>query len=425
MRTIHKLLFASILSIGFSCTNNDADTALTFSNPSSFKMEDKPVVIAKDSLKLKVQSGFYPLFLVDKDTLAYQEIDVDTDGKKDHYFILANFEPKEKIQVTLKQTKEKPKFPKRTSVRFGKRDNANEAVSARTSDSFYKTEVPKALGYQPYQTDGPTWENDKVGFRHYFDGRNAKDLFGKKTAAISPETVGLDSLGKVIDNYHVMEPWGRDILAVGNSVGLGGYGLMVKDSLLRLGITVTDTINNVEKTSFKILDEGPVYSSLQLSYLNWQAAGWPYTVYEKTSIWPGMYGYKNQVLFNNLRGDETLAIGLVNINTDKSVQQVNVGDKYTVLYTHDKQTYDKVWWLGMAIIVPTKDFLGIKEAPKEGNFSNSFLAQMKIKNGIPLTYYAVAGWELSNPNFTSEDAFKAYLEELVLTLTYEIQVEIN
>ena len=47
---------------------------------------------------------------------------------------------------------------------------------------------------------------------------------------MSPENVGINADGAVEDNYHVMADWGRDILAVGNSVGLGGYALIAGDS---------------------------------------------------------------------------------------------------------------------------------------------------------------------------------------------------
>ena len=77
---------------------------------------------------------------------------------------------------------------------------------------------------------------------------------------MSPENVGINAQGAVEDNYHVMADWGRDILSVGNSVGIGGYGLMVGDKLLRLGVTVDDSVNNVEKTIFHIEVEGPVKS---------------------------------------------------------------------------------------------------------------------------------------------------------------------
>lgn len=118
-------------------------------------------------------------------------------------------------------------------MRFGVRSSMEGKVQPATSDTFYAHELPGVMGYQPYQTDGPSWENDKVGFRHYLDERNSKDVFGKKVSCMSPDSVGINQEGVTEDNYHVMEEWGRDILAVGNSVGIGGIALMIWDSLNR------------------------------------------------------------------------------------------------------------------------------------------------------------------------------------------------
>tara|TARA_R110002167_G_scaffold342098_2_gene550842 strand:- start:5718 stop:6593 length:876 start_codon:yes stop_codon:yes gene_type:complete len=286
-------------------------------------------------------------------------------------------------------------------------------------------ELPKSLGYQQYQTDGPSWENDRVGFRHYLDGRNAKDLFGKKTSSMSPEDVGLDAAGAVEDNYHVMEDWGRDILAVGNSVGLGGYALINETEFMRLGVTVEDSINNVEKTTFHIDVEGPVNSIISYGYNNWKPNNRTYSVKETTSIWPGIYGFKNTVSVSGLTGDEDLAVGLVNINTDHSLGVLDENSIYVVLYTHDKQTYNKEWWLGMALILPKDKYLGFTQAPKTGPLSNSFLAKLKIEDNQPVSYYAIAGWELSDEKFSNETYFTDYLKKLTGQLSAVVEIEVK
>jgi hypothetical protein len=264
-----------------------------------------------------------------------------------------------------------------------------------------------------------------VGFRHYLDGRNSKDLFGKKIAEISPEDVGINEKGETEDNYHVMEDWGRDILSVGNSVGIGGFGIKAGDQLFRLGSIEGDTMSNVEETSFRIVTEGPVRSALNYEYSNWKSGERAYFVEENTSIWPGMYAYQNSVKFSGLQGDEELVVGLVNSNTEMSLSTYNGNDKYVVLYTHDQQTYDKTWWLGLAIIVPRDIYLGNMEAPKTGRLSNTFLARLKVENNKPVTYYAVGCWELSDKGFTDKDYFENYLENLVGQLAAEVQVSIK
>ena len=422
---IYSLSF--ILPLAFiSCKEvKEKGQLIQLTNTSEVELVDKPISIGKKLLSLNDSLVRYPLVLSQTDTIPSQLNDTDMDGQWDELFFVADFMPKESKAITLIWTDNEPIYEARTSVRFGKRTSADKAVQPATNETMLANELPKSLGYQQYQTDGPSWENDRVGFRHYLDGRNAKDLFGKKTSSMSPEDVGLDAAGAVEDNYHVMEDWGRDILAVGNSVGLGGYALINETEFMRLGVTVEDSINNVEKTTFHIDVEGPVNSIISYGYNNWKPNNRTYSVKETTSIWPGIYGFKNTVSVSGLIGDEDLAVGLVNINTDHSLGVLDENSKYVVLYTHDKQTYNKEWWLGMALILPKDKYLGFTQAPKTGPLSNSFLAKLKIEDNQPVSYYAIAGWELSDEKFSNETYFTYYLKKLTGQLSAVVEIELK
>ncbi|WP_200975654.1 DUF4861 domain-containing protein [Echinicola sp. 20G] len=401
----------------------DETVSFTVENKAELALTDKPILLNKTTIPgVEDQAGKFPLIISGGDTIPVQWDDMDGDGKWDELFMVLNFSAKEKKKLQLVWAEEKPQFPARTSVRFGLREGVDIPVHPAQSDTLQADGLPKSVGYQPYQTDGPSWENDKVGFRHYFDGRNAKDLFGKKTSQMSPEEVGINSEGAVEDNYHVMEDWGRDILAVGNSVGLGGVALMIDGAPARLGVTVNDSINNIENSVFQILNEGPVRSRIQYDYLNWKTHERNYDVHEVSTIWPGMYAYKNEVSVYGIQGDETLLIGLVNINNDMDLSEIEVNDEWVVLLTHDKQTYEKEWWLGMALILPKSIYLGFTEAPESGDLSNSYLAKLEIEDGQPAAYYAVAGWELSDEQFTDREYFKSHVVDLVNQLTAEVEV---
>lgn len=422
-----KLSIITIILLGLASCNTSKEvlTTILLTNPSKIEMTDNAISIKRSDLKVTDSLNLYPLLTSKTDTISSQLIDNDNDGFWDELFFVTNFSSNEKKEVQLKWVAAKPNYEVRTSARFGKRSAIDSSVKPATEEILMPNELPKSLGYQRYQTDGPSWENDKVGFRHYLDGRNAKDLFGKKTSEMSPENVGVNSKGEVEDNYHVMEAWGRDILAVGNSVGLGGYALISDNELMRLGVTVNDSINNVEKTTFNIQTEGAVQSVLTYKYENWKPNDdRTYSVEEKTTIWPGMYGYKNTVSVSGLQGDESLAVGLVNIHNNNALNIIDDNDEFIVLYTHDKQTYDKGWWLGMAIILPKNNYLGYTEAPKTGNLSNTYLAKLKIENNTPVSYFAVGCWELSDPNFANKPYFEDYLKQLTKQLSTKIKVEI-
>jgi len=402
----------------------DKAQQIILTNISTIDLTDKGISIKRSSLNIP-KGTVYPLLLSSpQDTIPAQLDDLDGDDNWDELFFVVNIPANGKKACTLHWVDKQPVFVRQTSVRFGKRSSATDPVQPATSETLYKNELPKSLGYQRYQTDGPSWENDKVGFRHYLDGRNAKDVFGKRAAYMSPENVGINAAGAVEDNYHVMADWGRDILAVGNSVGIGGIALFKGDSVLRLGVTVNDSVNNVEKTTFKIVSEGTVRSIMNIKYYDWKPADRSYNAEETISIWPGMYAYHNSVNITGVNGDENLAIGMVNLNSDKQPVEIRTGSKWVALVSHDKHTYNKEWWLGLALILPADAYLGYTEAPKKGKLTDSFLARVKL-TGRPVEYYAVAGWELSDPGFKDAGYFQRYVENLVKQLSAAVKVSIR
>src|SRR3546814_9771322 len=103
-----------------------------------------------------------------------------------------------------------------------------------------------------------------------------------------------------------MLDWGRDILPVGGSVGVGWIALAHGDEVYRLGVTVKDAINNVDTTIFNVVREGPLRSVLDFQYRNWEAGEHRYNVAEQPVIWPGMYGYQNTVRMESLQAQDTL-----------------------------------------------------------------------------------------------------------------------
>ncbi|HLT72913.1 MAG TPA: DUF4861 family protein, partial [Cyclobacteriaceae bacterium] len=158
------------------------------------------------------------------------------------------------------------------------------------------------------------------------------------------------------------------------------------------------------------------------NYLNWKPLDRTYQVHERVSIWPGMYAYQNTVNVAGLQGDETLLVGLLNSNTRNSLKEINVGDEYVVLLTHDQQSYEREWWLGLALILPKDVYLGYGEAPKTGIFSNTFYGKLKVEEQLPVTYFAVGCWELSDEGFRDPDYFEDYVVNLARQLAVEVDV---
>lgn len=412
----------SVIQLSCNQETKEYRQEIILTNTSDVTVTDKPIKLKRAELKIP-EGNYFPVIIGPAgDTIPSQLDDLNGDQQWDELFFVVNLLAGRTEMFQLSWTDMEPLFKKRTSIRFGVRANQESVVKPALIDTFYANQLPAVIGYQRYQTDGPTWENDKVGFRIYLDGRNSIDVFGKTKPGITPEDVGIGKDGTTEYNYADMLPWGTDILGVGNSVGLGGYALMWNDSLARLGITEQDTINNVDTTLCRIITEGPARSILKFDYINWKPFGRNYAVQTITSIWPGMYAFKNSVQFNHLTGDETMVVGLVNSKTDQPLKELVVNDKWVVLLTHDKQTVNKDGWLGMALLLPKDVYLGYMEAPKTGSLATTYLGKLKVENNKPVNYYAVAGWELTDEGFRNPDYFSNYVTDLVKELTAEIKV---
>jgi len=432
MKLFH-LISPSVLGLAFlaSCGSSgsektaEATQSISLTNTSSTVLTDKAVVIERNAFQNVPASAVAALLTFGEDTIPSQLDDLDGDGKWDELFFVADFAANETKSISLSWSDSAFDFPMRTSVRFGKKDGKKEPVHPILTDTMQADEVRGALGYQPYQTDGPTWENDKVGFRHYFDGRNSKDLYGKITKKMSPDTVGIGPDGGVKDTYHVMCDWGRDILSVGNSAGLGGFEMMHNDSIYRLGVGRDDTLNNIETSVFNITVEGPARSIGDFSYFNWDVAGTKYNAKESVSIWPGMYAYESKLTIDGFVEGDTVIVGLVKRHTKKPLVELAANEKFVALYTHDKQSYDKEWYLGMALIIPKDVYVSYGEAPKKGDFTKSYYAKLNMKDHESVKYYSVGCWGMSDTSFRDSAYFDKYLRDLTDQLAAEIEISIK
>lgn len=420
------LFFVGFIAIfTSSCTQRDPDIwTITVRNTATIDLRQKPITVKRTELTDQIQ--FYPLLLDAKgDTIPVQIDDNSGDGVWDELFFLIDIPASGEAVLTLKETDRNMVYERKTAVRFGKRTGVADPVQPRLEDTLYADQLPLSVGYQPYQTDGPSWENDKVGFRHYLDGRNSKDVFGKKVSYMSPSDVGINAHGAVEDNYHVMQDWGRDIMPVGNSVGIGGIALVSGKDMYRIGVTALDAVNNVDTTIFKIVQNGPLRSVMDFQYRNWKAGGKSYNVSEQPVIWGGFHGYQNTVSIQGLQDRDTLLVGLVNIFATQPPKEININDQWVVLYTHDKQGYDQEWWLGLGLILPYELYRGYADAPKTGTLTDSYMAKLSVADGAQVSYYAIAGWELGDEGFRERDYFENYMVGLAKQLATEVIVEVS
>ena len=304
-------------------------------------------------------------------------------------FSLCFFQNCESEKRTTEQVIEHNSTIAKTNIRFAnKKDGYQEHPSAKRL-STNKTEVTS----QHFQMEGPAWENENVAFRNYFDARNGMDIFGKRKTEMVLDSVGID------ENYHELQDWGMDILKVGNSLGAGGIGLIIRDSLYRIGENGTG--------EYELISEGKNKSSLRFTFDNLGIKNRKYRVIHEIEIKSGTHFYKSKVSVEGLQGDETIVSGVV-----AHLDAVTNGktSTHSILATHGAQALEG-GNLGMALATPTAQFVKVsKAADYKGNIDQTHLLEMKPEKST-VEFYFFAGWELQDAQFKTAKNFDALVKK--------------
>jgi hypothetical protein len=348
-------------------------------------------------------------FVGDGAPVTLQFDDLDGNGEWDKLVFLLSFAPKQTLllqiadaggnDVTIVNKAHVRHKRKLSDDTFGPSLKLDSIPAGQPNTDFNKDKLP------PFLTEGPAWENDKVGFRIYLDVRNTKDIWGKTTSAMVLDEVGADP--SVI--YHHLAPWGMDILAVGKSLGAGSLAMSVPvpgkaDTLVRLGG------KNMGKVIYHQVADGPVRAVFQMEYPEWNVLGDGRltSVTEQISIWGGQYFYESKVFVKDAPKGATLVTGIVNLKSHNSLVMSSGTAK--ILYTFDQQSENKDN-LGMAILAGKKDLLSFSKTPNvNSEVLNTYTAKLKLPSARSATafrYYAC--WEKSDQRFANEESFKTFL----------------
>jgi Domain of unknown function (DUF4861) len=407
---IYILLFG-LLAFSFSL-KAQKKASLAISNSLEIKRIDEALILSRAQIKKKtgkIPEDKLPLFMNKKgEILPSQADDLNGDGSWDEVVFLVSLAPKEidKITITWVKAAEFPKFTVRTQARMAKlQGDKFVLITKETMPKEHKPTDFSTTKMPLYQVEGVAWENDKVGFRLYFDQRNGKDIFGKTTTEMVLQNVGLPN-----GDYHTKSDWGMDILKVGASLGAGSVAIVAgknaesKDVLSRLG-------ENVEETSYELVTQGAVRTIFRLTYKNWKvAANEVYQITDEISITAGKYYYESKLTILGFSGEKELATGIVNLYSDKANQVIK--ENYCILSTHAKQSENKDM-LGMGILIDKTIFAGFGETPKVGTEKvlQTYFVKMKAKESEAITYCFYAGWEASDSKFAEATFFENFLEE--------------
>ncbi|WP_443944409.1 DUF4861 family protein [Pedobacter sp. AW1-32] len=256
--------------------------------------------------------------------------------------------------------------------------------------------------YVPERKDDFAWENDKIAFR----------MYGKALEKTSEDAYGIDVWVKntpkmVVDeryrknDYHKDHGDGLDYYSVGFTLGAGSMAPFVKDSVRYSG----------NYRSSKVLDNGPLRSTFQLTYDSWNAAGIKVKVVKTISIDAGSQLNRIENLYTfSTTGNLPVAIGLATRNeADKKL----LLDKNGLLgYWEPIHGNDGITGVG---VVDLKPLQAAYNAPKQA------LGITEVQNNVPYVYYAGAVWNNAG-KITDADAWFAYLKNFKQALKFPLKV---
>ena len=413
----------------FSC--NQSKKVVVVTNPTAVQRPDEVLVLTRRQVENAfpvADSSLVPALKENGQFIPSQIDDMDNDGSWDELAFQVSLKPREKAMLNLVYVKPQdyPEFEKRTNVRLG----IKQPDGSYKEVDYYKTPDWKEGFKIIAQGESVSWENDKMGFRDYFDCRNVKDLFGKRKPGLIIDKIQTPAMG----SYHNLADWGMDILHCGSSLGSGGLALLENDSLYRLGCTDT--------YEYQKITEGPVRSVFDLKYGGWHVNGQDLSARERITIYPGKYWFKSDVTVSGFTGDKQLVTGIVTTRLKKDPIHFQANSTYDVIATHDVQSLNNDV-LGMAVMIPESTETAVGEAPKTNYYfkgkqyqtvpekefsvvvSNTYYEAQKIENDQPISHYFFAVWGLENPQWNQVQNFKKYLTEEADAFSNPVQVSIQ
>lgn len=416
---MHRLtLFLLVLAC---CSTGSAQQTIIIKNTDNFTRTNEQVVIKRTQLKgleKQFSTGLLPSLLLNGKPLAGQTDDLDGDGAWDELVFVTDAAPGAQtvISVSAKSETSLPEFKSRAHAFLGKSPGRDNTFNPVNKEQLPKDHLPQA---QPplYQMEGPVWENDKGAYRLYFDVRNGKDIFSKSVSDIMMDSIGI---GK--GNYHAKANWGMDVLKVGESLGAGSVAFALKgadgkDMVYRLG-------DSVQQTQYTLVADGPVRAIIRLDYTGVNMNGTIFNARDEITIWAGSPAYQSKISVSGIKKPVKLVTGIVNLHTEKKPVQKKEA-AYALLATHDKQSENKDY-LGMAILVPAKQFIGFDMAPEKGaKITQTFETIIKIAENEPALYEFAALWEGRDKQYADETFFLKEIEQYARQRFNPVNIEIK
>ncbi len=408
-----KDLFLLLMMLFVGLTSCKQTPTVLLLNEMDVERKDEVIILTRDEIenKITITEGEFPVFKNKDQTIPGQVDDLDGDGRWDEVVLVMDFQANQSIEASIETlaSADYPKYEKRTNLRLGIKQEDGSWKEVDYYKAIPYTEEFKIIS----QGEGVTWENDKIGFRIYFDCRNVKDLYGKRLPKMVADDVHTPEFG----SYHDLADWGMDVLHCGSSLGAGGIAIMKNDSLIRVGSTLVH--------EYQKIVEGPFRSIFELHYSGWDVDGEQMEAIERISIYPGKYWFESDVTIKGCSEKNEIVTGIVTSHLKDEPFEFVAGD-FQCIGTHGVQSVNNDE-LGMAVIVPEaeagkigrtsntnyfkKGFVTVKSKGFSNIISETYYLGQKCQDNKPAKHYFFSVWGLDKDQWKTEEGFKKYIGE--------------
>ena len=380
MRASLKIILLFIFSISLKTQVVLAQTKVTVSitNSSSEIFHDQVISIPWKDIVTKL-----PLI----DTAKFVVINAIT--KKEIAFQL-EYAGKSTIQNLLIQADVQPKNFLKIYIQKGQPSKA-------VSKTFCR--------YVPERKDDFAWENDRMAFRMY-----GKAIEGTKEDAFGID-VWVKRTNRLILNerykrgeYHIDHGDGMDYYHVGHSLGAGNMAPYLNDSIWY----------SKNYQQWKVLDNGPLRSSFELSYNEWNVAGNMVKATKTISLDAGSQLNKIEVNYNYTGNDSLpVVVGIIK-RKEKGLMMLDE-QKGIMAYWEPTDIVDGTTGLGSL-------FFDLVVKMKVTN--EQLLCQLKAPKNSSIIYYSGAVWDKAKI-ITNAQEWLTYLQNFQAKILNPLKIKVE
>ncbi len=284
---------------------------------------------------------------------------------------------------------------------------ANGNISLILIKGKHKPFVSKTYcRYVPERKEDFAWENDKIAFRMY-----GKALESSPSEMAHGTDVWVKRTNRLVLNerykrgeYHIDHGDGMDYYHVGLTLGAGDTDPYINDTIWY----------SRNYRQWKVLDNGPLRSTFQLSYEEWNAAGRKVTCTKTISLDAG--SQLNKVLINySTDGDQALPV-VTGIIKRKESGEMLLDEKNGIMaYWEPKHGADGTTGVACVFTVPVSQML-----VKDGQL----LSETILQPPFSLTYYNGAAWDKAG-RITSARQWFDYLATFKQKLLQPVVIKIS